>query len=352
MKYTRNKTRKVNVGKVTIGGADNIIVQSMTNTNTADVSATVKQIHVLEKAGCEIVRVSVPDETSAAALSKIKKKINIPLVADIHFDYKLALLAIANGADKVRINPGNMRKDKLKDILNMAKDRNTAIRIGVNSGSLKKLHGSSIKLSSEKRAGILVDAVSEYLNTFERESFYNTVVALKASDVGTTIKACEIFSNNFKYPAHIGITESGSLFQGSIKSTAGLAQIISGGLGDTMRISLSADPVWEVRAAYILLQSLGIRQKMPNIISCPTCARTTVDVIKLVAEIEKVLYSFDWSGDRACLKTIAVMGCVVNGPGEAKEADLGITGAGNKICLFKKGRIIATLKKEQFRSVF
>ena len=401
----RTNTRKIKIGNenksVYIGGGAPIVVQSMTNTDTKDVAATVAQIKNLERAGCEIVRSSIPDEASAFAIKEIKKNINIPLVADIHFDHKLALLAIEHGADKIRINPGNMRKEHLDEIIKRALDKNIAIRVGVNSGSLKESEDNETchpespivvedrLVSSRRKSGrsaradlsasigagskfepgdkmlkqvqhdrytqkakFMAEKALEYVNYFEQKKFKNLVVSLKSSDVETSLLAYKFFTKVSDCPLHLGITEAGSIFGGTIKSSVGLALILNEGLGDTIRVSLSADPVWEVRAAYNILASLGLRQKYPNIVSCPTCARTTIDVVNLVAEIEKFVYSLDWKNGKALPITIAVMGCIVNGPGEAKEADFGVSGAGTKVAFFEKGKIVKTVEQGEMKAVF
>jgi (E)-4-hydroxy-3-methylbut-2-enyl-diphosphate synthase len=341
-------TKIIKIGNIFLGGNSPIIVQSMTNTDTKNVAKTVEQIKNLERAGCELVRCSVPDEKSAIALQEIKKNINIPLVADIHFDYKLALLAIQNGADKIRINPGNMKKEHLKQVIDSALEKDIAIRVGVNSGSLKteECH------SPEQKAKFMVDKALEYIDYFEANGFRKIVISLKSSDVKTSLSAYKLFNQKSDYPLHLGITESGSLFGGTIKSSVGLALILNEGLGDTIRVSLSADPVWEIYSAYNILASFGLRQKYPNIISCPTCARTTIEVIELVKEVEDIIYSLDWSGDKHLPITIAVMGCIVNGPGEAKEADFGVCGAGEKVAIFEKGEIVKTVEREKLREEF
>ncbi|MCP4482702.1 MAG: flavodoxin-dependent (E)-4-hydroxy-3-methylbut-2-enyl-diphosphate synthase [bacterium] len=329
---------KVKIGCLELGSNKKVIVQSMTNTDTKNIEETVAQIHRLERVGCELVRVSVPDKESALALKKIKEQITIPLVADIHFEAKLALLAIENGADKIRINPGNIRRETLLEIINLAKKFNVAIRIGVNAGSLKSLEHQSI----EKKAELMVAKALEYISDFEAQDFKNLVVSLKSSDIRTSILAYELFASKSEYPLHLGITEAGSKFTGAIKSSVGLGILLYKGIGNTIRVSLSSDPIFEVFAAYNILQGLGLRQKYPEIISCPTCARTTIDVINLVEKVENLVYSCDWSGTKKNNLKVAVMGCVVNGPGEAKEADFGICGAGNKVAFFEDGKIIDT----------
>ena len=383
-------TRKIKIGNIFLGGDSPIVVQSMTNTDTKDVAKTIEQIKKLEKAGCELVRCSVPDVESAIALQKIKAGIKIPLVADIHFDYKLALLAIANGADKIRINPGNMQKEHLKQVIAAALEKDIAIRIGVNAGSLKEEAKTEISChpvssfchpeqsegsrfftepalseanvfrmtdcaqhdKATEKASFMVEKALEYIDYFEQNGFEKLVVSLKSSDVKTSLAAYKLFSQKSDYPLHLGITEAGSIFGGTIKSSVGLALILNEGLGDTIRVSLSSDPVWEIFAAYNILASLGFPQKYPNIISCPTCSRTTIEVIELVKEVENIIYSLDWSGDKKLKLTIAVMGCIVNGPGEAKEADFGVCGAGNKVAIFEKGKILKTVERGELRGEF
>ena len=345
MSYKRYKTRKVKIGKLIIGGGAPISVQSMTNTDTRDVSATVRQIKALEAAGCELVRVAVPDMDAATKLGQIKSRINIPLAADIHFDYRLALEAIAQGVDKLRINPGNIgSKDKVALVAENAKKAGIPIRIGVNAGSLKAIQKGRHFSSAEKARG-LVKAAFEHIKILESLKFYDTVVSLKASDVPTTIEANRLFAKASDYPLHLGITESGTIFSGTIKSSVGLGILLNSGIGDTVRVSLTADPVEEVKAAYQILQSLGLRSTGIEIISCPTCSRCEVDLIKIVNELEKRLSSINALTSRAFKKPIriAVMGCVVNGPGEAKEADFGIAGGKNTGLLFKNGKIIGKI---------
>jgi (E)-4-hydroxy-3-methylbut-2-enyl-diphosphate synthase len=346
------RTRVINIGNIKIGGENPILVQSMTNTKTSDIKSTINQIHKLEKAGCEIIRCSVPDIKSAEALSLIKKNIKIPLVADIHFDYKLALLSLKNGADKIRINPGNMKKKEVLEIVKEAKSRNSVIRIGVNSGSLPELRLKTKHDDVEKRADLMVQKAGEFITDFENLGFKNIIVSLKSSDVETSVLCYKNFSEKFDYPTHVGITESGSIFSGSIKSSIGLGLILKEKIGNTIRVSLSSDPVWEVRAGFLILQALGLRKKFPNIISCPTCSRTTIDVIKLVEETEKILYSINWSLGKICPIKIAIMGCVVNGPGEAREADIGICGAGNKVSFFKHGKLEETFDIKYLKNKF
>ncbi len=338
------KTRVVKVGKVLIGGNNQIVVQSMTNTSTTNITKTVNQIKQLTRAGCEMIRASAPDEASCLAFKEIKKQIKIPIVADIHFDYKLAILAMENGADKIRINPGNLRKEHLAKIIEIANKKNVAIRVGVNSGSLNAKH-------SGDKAEFMVEKALEYIDYFEENGFENLVISLKSSDVKTSFSAYEKFRQKSDYPLHLGITESGSLFLGAIKSSVGLALLLEHGIGDTLRVSLTDDPIWEVFAGYKILQALGLRQKYPDIISCPTCARTSLGVIPLVKKIEKLIWSLNWSEIGSLPIKIAIMGCVVNGPGEAKEADFGFCGTGNKISVFEHGKIVKTFEKHELNEI-
>ena len=329
------KTKIIKIGNLKIGGNLPVLVESMTNTKTSDVRATVKQIKELEEAGCEIIRVGVPDLESAKALDKIKKKINIPLIADIHFSAQLAWESIKQGVDKIRINPGNFPKNHLKEIVKLAKKHKIPIRIGINSGSLEKN-----LLKNHKRATpeMMAESALKSVKLMEKLGFYNLVVSLKAPDVLRTIKANEIFAKKSNYPVHLGITEAGPEFSGSLKSAIGIGFLLIKGIGNTIRVSLSADPVKEVRVAWEILKSLELRQKGVKIVSCPTCARTSIDVLGLVKKIEK---------ETANIKepsTIAIMGCVVNGLGEGREADLAIVGAGEMALFMKKGKIIKKIK--------
>lgn len=342
------ETRKVKIGGITIGGGNPVAVQSMTNTDTRDVKATLSQIKRLENAGCEIVRVSVPDAQSAESLKKIRKKTKIPLVADIHFDYRLAIESMRAGADKIRINPGNIgTAEKVTAVIEEAKKHGCAIRIGVNAGSLKKGNVEGLKLKSKNNtANEMVSSLIEYTEFFEMHDFENLVVSLKASDVPTTIEAYRLFSKLKNYPLHIGVTEAGTELSGTIKSAAGLGILLYEGLGDTMRISLTAEPEKEVYVAYRLLDNLGLRKRGVEIISCPTCARTEVNVIKMARDIENMTMNIEKP-----IK-IAVMGCAVNGPGEASHADLGVSG-GKKIGLiFVKGKIVKKVPKKALFAEF
>lgn len=334
----RKKTRKIFVGKIPVGGDSPITIQSMTNTYTKNISATLRQIKRLEKRGCEIIRVAVPDIDSAIALKEIKKRIKIPLIADIHFDYKLALKSIENGADCIRINPGNIKnREKLKEIIKISKEYNTSIRIGVNSGSLDFNIRKKFKNNIDDA---LVYSAIEYLKFFEDNDFYNLKFSLKSTDILTTISAYEKFSEKTDYPLHIGITEAGTEFSGTIKSSIGIGYLLLKGIGDTIRVSLTTNPEKEIDTAKEILKSLNIRQLGPTIISCPTCARREIDVISITKKIEKAIKDV-----KSPLK-IAVMGCEVNGPGEAKEADIGIAGSISGGIIFKEGRVVKRLDKD------
>jgi len=334
--FLRKDTKVLKIGSVKIGGGNPIAVQSMTNTDTKDWKTTVKQIKELEKYGCEIVRVSVPDMECAKSISKIKKHISIPLVADIHFDHKLAIESIKQGVDKLRINPGNIgSKQKVQELVKVAKDYKIPIRIGVNAGSLKAVQACS---TVAQRAKALTSAALEHVDILEECNFNSIAVSLKASDVATTVEAYNLFAQKRNYPLHLGITEAGSIFRGTIKSSAGLAVMLYNGIGDTIRVSLTANPVEEVKVAYQILQSLNLRTTGVEIISCPTCSRTKVNLIKIVNELEEELAKVKNKNIKKQVK-IAVMGCVVNGPGEAKEADFGIAGGIGEGLLFKKGEI-------------
>ncbi len=335
----RRKTKSINVGNVPIGSGHPISVQSMTSTSTENIDATVSQIKDLEAAGCEIVRVAVPTREAANAISAIKKRINIPVVADIHFDYKLAIMSIEKGADCIRINPGNIGEDyKVKEIISAARERKIPIRIGVNSGSIPK---TILRKYKEPNAEALSETALNYASFFEDNDFLNIKFSLKASDVKTTIMANEMFASKTDYPLHIGITESGTFISGTVKSSVGIGILLYKGIGDTIRVSLSTNPVEEVKVAYRILSALGIRKRGVEVISCPTCGRCTVDVFGISREVEKRL-----SDIKKPIK-VAVMGCAVNGPGEASFADVGIAGAGGHFVLFKKGKVICKLKQDE-----
>ena len=330
----RRITKVVTVGNIKIGGNNPITVQSMTKTDTRNVRNTVNEIKRLERAGCEIIRVAVKDEKAARALKAIKKKIKIPLVADIHFDYRLALLALKSGVDKIRINPGNIPgKKELEEIIKSAKAKKVPIRIGINSGSLKKVDDET----KEKR-NIFVDTALNYIKLFERQNFRDIIISLKSSSVPQTIECYRRLSVLCDYPFHLGVTAAGSYASGIIKSSIGIGSLLSEGIGDTIRVSLTGSPDLEVAAGRNILKTLGLRRFGPDIISCPTCGRCQVDLLKVVSDLERKL-----SSSRPIMAkqlTIAVMGCEVNGPGEAKEADIGIAFGQGAGMLFKKGKII------------
>lgn len=336
---TRHSTKTVKIGNKIIGGNNMILIQSMCNTKTEDVDATVNQIHELEDSGCDIIRVAVPNKEAAMALSKIKSKINIPLVADIHFDYRLAIEAINNGADKIRINPGNIGEiDKIEKVVLCAKNNNIPIRVGVNSGSLEKELVDKYRGVSAQG---LVESALDKLKIIEALGYDNLVVSIKSSNVLMSIKAHELLAEKCNYPIHIGITEAGSLIRGSIKSSLGLGVMLYNGIGDTIRVSLTDEPVKEVECAKMILSNLGIRSSGIEVVSCPTCGRTNINLIDLVSKVEELVKPYKHN-----LK-IAVMGCVVNGPGESKEADFGITGGDGCGLIFKKGEIIKKVKEDQ-----
>ena len=336
---TRERTKVVQIGNVKIGGGNPIAIQSMTNTKTEDVDATVAQIHALEKAGCEIIRCAVPTIEAAEALGKIKKQIHIPLVADIHFDYRLAIAAIENGADKIRINPGNIGDaSRVQAVVDKAKEHGIPIRVGVNSGSLEK------KLV-EKYGGVtaegLVESAMDKVHMIEEMGYDNLVVSIKSSDVLMCVKAHELIADQCKYPLHVGITESGTLLAGNIKSSIGLGLILHQGIGDTIRVSLTGDPTEEIKSAKLILKTLGLRKGGIEVVSCPTCGRTKIDLIGLANQVEQMV------ADIPLDIKVAVMGCVVNGPGEAKEADIGIAGGIGEGLLIKKGEIVKKVKEDE-----
>jgi len=335
----RRPTKQISVGPVTIGGDAPIAVQSMTCTDTRDVETTVSQIKRLENAGCEIVRVAVPDMEAAGAIEEIKKMITIPLIADIHFDHKLAIHSIRNGADCIRINPGNTGKDKIREIIREAKKHDVSIRVGINAGSLEK---DILATHGAPTSSALVESALRNIELFEDMDFTAIKVSLKASDVSTMIEANRAMSTATDYPLHLGVTEAGSLLNSSIKSSIGIGALLNEGIGDTIRVSISGDPVGEVGVAFGILRALRIRRVGPDIISCPTCGRCEIDLFKLVEDVEKRL-----AGVREYFK-VALMGCVVNGPGEAAEADVGIAGGRHFGFLFKKGKIVRKVREEEF----
>ena len=338
----REHTKVIHIGDRVIGGGNPVLIQSMTNTPTENVEATVAQILRLEQAGCEIIRCTVPTLEAAKALAEIKKQIHIPLVADIHFDYKMAIAAMENGADKIRINPGNIGSvDKVKAVADVAKERNIPIRIGVNSGSLEK-H------LVEKYHGVtaegIVESALDKVKLIEDLGYDNLVVSIKSSDVLMCVKAHEILSKQINYPLHVGITESGTVWSGNIKSSVGLGMILGQGIGDTIRVSLTGDPVEEIKTAKLVLRTLGLRKGGIEVVSCPTCGRTKIDLIGLANQVETLVAGYPLD-----IK-VAVMGCVVNGPGEAKEADIGIAGGIGEGLLIKKGEIIRKIPESELLS--
>lgn len=335
----RDQTKKIQIGNVCIGGGCPVAIQSMTNTKTEDVESTVKQIQALEKAGCEIIRCAVPTMEAAEALAKIKEQIQIPLVADIHFDYRLAIAAIENGADKIRINPGNIGDEsRVKAVVDKAKEYGIPIRVGVNSGSLEK---NLVEKYGGVTAQGLVESAMDKVHLIEKMGYDNLVVSIKSSDVMMCVIAHELIVNECPYPLHVGITESGTLLAGNIKSSIGLGLILNQGIGDTIRVSLTGDPVEEIKSAKLILKTLGLRKGGIEVVSCPTCGRTKIDLIGLANQVEQMV------ADIPLDIKVAVMGCVVNGPGEAKEADIGIAGGIGEGLLIKKGEVVKKVKEDQ-----
>lgn len=335
----RNHTKKIAIGSVTIGGGSKIAIQSMTNTKTEDVKSTVTQILELEQAGCEIIRCAVPTMQAAESLKEIKKQIHIPLVADIHFDYRLAIAAMEHGADKIRINPGNIGSiDRVSLVVAAAKERNIPIRVGVNSGSLEK---EIIEKYGHVTPEGLVESALNQVKLMEGLGYDNLVISIKSSNVLMCVKAHELIAKQTSYPLHVGITESGSVIAGNIKSSIGLGLILHQGIGDTIRVSLTGHPVEEVRSAKLILKTLELRKGGIEVVSCPTCGRTKIDLIGLAKQVEELVQGYDLD-----LK-VAVMGCAVNGPGEAKEADLGIAGGNGEGVLIKKGETIKKIPEDQ-----
>lgn len=330
----------IDIGGVKIGGENPIAIQSMCNTKTEDVAATVQQIQGLEEAGCEIIRVAVPTMEAAGAIREIKKQIHIPLVADIHFDYRLALAAIENGADKIRINPGNIGSiDRVKAVVDAAKERHIPLRVGVNSGSLEK--NLIEKYGGHVTAEGIVESALDKVHLIEELGYDQLVISIKSSDVPMCVRAHELIARQTDYPLHIGITEAGTLYSGNIKSAVGLGIMLHEGIGDTVRVSLTGDPLEEVKSAKLILRTLGLRKGGIEVVSCPTCGRTQIDLIGLANQVETMVQSYDLD-----IK-VAVMGCVVNGPGEAKEADIGIAGGKGEGMLIKKGKVVLKLPEDQ-----
>jgi (E)-4-hydroxy-3-methylbut-2-enyl-diphosphate synthase len=339
----RDDTKVIRIGDRVIGGGNPVLIQSMTNTKTEDVKATVEQILRLEQAGCEIIRSTVPTLEAAKAIKEIKQQIHIPLVADIHFDYKMAIAAIENGADKIRINPGNIgSREKVQAVVDAAKAHQIPIRVGVNSGSLEK---EIVEKYGRVTAEGLVESALDKVSLIEEMGYDQMVISIKSSDVMMCAKAHELIAGKTPYPIHVGITEAGTVYSGNIKSALGLGMILSRGIGDTIRVSLTGDPVNEIATAKLILRTLGLRQGGIEVVSCPTCGRTNIDLIPLANAVETMVADFDDLN----LK-VAVMGCVVNGPGEAKEADLGIAGGKGEGLLIKKGEIIRKIPEDQLLS--
>ena len=332
-------TKEVRIGNRVIGGTNPILIQSMTNTKTEDVAATVAQIQKLTKAGCDIIRCAVPTMEAAKALAEIKKQVEIPIVADIHFDYKLAIAAMENGADKIRINPGNIGSiDRVKAVVDVAKERNIPIRVGVNSGSLEK---NLVEKYGGVTAEGIVESALDKVRIIEEMGYDNLVVSIKSSDVMMCVKAHELIADKTNHPLHVGITEAGTIISGNIKSSIGLGLILGQGIGDTIRVSLTGDPVEEIKSAKLILRTLGLRKGGIEVVSCPTCGRTQIDLIGLANKVETMVAEFPLD-----IK-VAVMGCVVNGPGEAKEADLGVAGGIGEGLIIKKGEIYKKVPEDQ-----
>lgn len=341
--HIRRKSRQIHVGHVPVGGGAPITVQSMTNTPTQDVEATVSQIQRLEAAGCEIVRVAVPDMQAADAVAAIKARIKIPIIADIHFDYRLAIAAAQHGADGLRINPGNIGgKNRVQSVVDCALDLGLPIRIGVNSGSLEK---DLLKTHHGATAQAMAESALRHVALLEKAGFEQIKISIKASDVPRTVAAYRLLAGQTDYPLHVGITEAGSLYSGIVKSALGIGMLLAEGIGDTLRVSLTRDPVEEVRVGFEILKALGIRRRGPEIISCPTCGRCGINLVEVVEQVDKALLT------RATPIKLAIMGCVVNGPGEAREADIGVAGGQGQGILFRKGKVIKKVPQEKLVEV-
>lgn len=335
----KKQTKKIKIGNIFIGGDSPVTIQSMTNTDTCDVEKTVKQIHELENAGCEIIRVAVPDMEAAEAIKKIKNQIHIPLVADIHFDYRLALKSMENGVDKLRINPGNIgNEDRIREVVNAAKYYGVPIRIGVNSGSLES---DILKKFKKPTAEALVESALKNAEILEKFNFSDIVISVKSSNVRETIESYRLLSKMTNYPLHVGVTEAGTIYGGTVKSSIGIGALIVDGIGDTIRVSLTDSPIEEIKLAKEILKACGVRNFGVEFVSCPTCGRTSIDLIGLAKKVEDELKNIEKP-----IK-VAIMGCVVNGPGEAREADIGIAGGKNEALIFKKGEIIKKVKEEE-----
>ena len=339
----RKKTRQIHVGDIPIGGNAPIVVQSMTNSDTRDVSATVHQIQQLSRAGCEIVRLAIPDEEAVTAFGEIKKRVKVPLIADIHFDHRLALAALSAGADGLRINPGNIGSRRaVEKVINAARHVEAPIRIGVNAGSL---HKEILSRYGGPTPEAMVASAMEHVRLLESLDFGLIKISLKSSNVKNTIKAYELLSQEVDYPLHLGVTEAGTLISGTVKSAIGIGYLLAQGIGDTFRVSLTRDPVEEVRVAYEILRSLDLRSRGPEIISCPTCGRCEIDLFSLVEEVERAV------SDIKASPKVAIMGCVVNGPGEAKEADVGVAGGRGQGILFRRGKVVRKIPEDQLAEV-
>jgi len=337
---SRENTKVIKIGDKCIGGGNPILIQSMTNTKTDDVKATVAQIKALSAAGCDIIRCAIPDMKAALALKDIKAQIDIPLVADIHFDYRLAIAAIENGADKIRINPGNIgSSDRVKAVIDAAKEYNIPIRVGVNSGSLEK---SILEKYGKVTAKGIVESALDKVQMVESFGYDNMVISIKSSDVLMCVEAHKLISSMTNYPLHVGITEAGTLYSGNIKSAMGLAMILGEGIGDTIRVSLTGDPINEIKSAKLILRTLGLRKDGITVVSCPTCGRTQIDLIGLANQVENMVEEYDHLNIK-----VAVMGCVVNGPGEAREADIGIAGGIGEGLLIKKGVVVKKIPEDK-----
>lgn len=344
MELMRRKTRQIFIGGIPIGGGAPIVVQSMTKTHTWDIPSTLEQMRKLEEAGCEIVRVAVPDRESAEALGKIKKQTAIPIIADIHFDYRLALVSLDKGVDGLRINPGNIgARERVQKVVNAAKEKNIPIRIGVNSGSIEK---DLLRKFGGATAEAMVESALRHVRILEDMDFFLLKISLKASDIGRTVDAYRLLAEKVDYPFHAGITEAGSLIRGAVKSSVGLALLLNLGLADTLRVSMTALPEEEVKVGFLILSSLGIRSSGPNIVSCPICGRCDVDLFDISKRIEKEITFLKENID------VAIMGCMVNGPGEAKEADIGLACGKGKAVVFKKGKLSRQLKEDEIVDEF